>query len=109
MRALLSNLHGYTYRTLWQVCMDPCLLLVGTKSFCIPCNPSVTKKPQLPMPIHLHAGGWFARDTSVLRKVGGVLLQPSGSTATKFSRLLVGKDAFDLCEAPTRAAIYEVC
>ena len=69
-------------------------------------HPGVTRKPQASC---LRAGGWFARDPSVLKKVGGVLLQPSGSKATNFSRLLVGKDAFDLCQAPTRDAIFKVC
>ena len=58
------------------------------------------------------AGGWFARDAGVLRRVGDVLLtgQASASRGGKFSfqRWLVAEDAFDLADADTTKAIFEV-
>lgn len=53
-------------------------------------------------------GGYFATDAGLLRKVGGVLLDPGSRLDTRLSRWLVAKDAFDLAEVPVSQAIYQV-
>ena len=53
-------------------------------------------------------GGYFARDPSVLRRVGDVILDPSQRSTGTLSRWLVGKDAFDLAEEASRNALYQV-
>lgn len=55
------------------------------------------------------AGGYFARDTSVLRRVGDVILDPSQRCSGTLRRWLVGKDAFALAGEASRLALYQVC
>ena len=54
------------------------------------------------------AAGYFARDPSVLRRVGDVLLDPSTRSTGPLKRWLVGKDAFNLAEEASRHALYQV-
>ena len=53
------------------------------------------------------AGGWFARDAGVLRKVGAALLSPSTKVDVPLSRWLNAVDAFDQSDKATSTAIYE--
>ena len=55
-----------------------------------------------------HAGGFFARDASVLRSVGSVLLDQSTRSTGTLKRWLVGTDAFDLAETDSKQALYQV-
>ncbi|WP_142850239.1 amidase [Telmatospirillum sp. J64-1] len=48
--------------------------------------------------------GWFARDASILRKVGEALL-PSGRGGVPVKRILLAEDAFALLDAPVRDAL----
>ncbi len=60
------------------------------------------------MKVNACAGGYFARDPSVLRRVGDVILDPSQRSSGTLSRWLVGKDAFDLAGEASRHALYQV-
>ena len=53
------------------------------------------------------AGGYFARSAEILRRAGDVLLDPATKSGTPLTRLLVGRDAFDLADPATSAAIYQ--
>ena len=53
------------------------------------------------------AGGWFARDAGVLKKVGAVLLNPSTKVDAPLKRCLTAADAFDHSDKATSTAIYE--
>ena len=61
-----------------------------------------------PKQVSVGAAGYFARDSSVLRRVGDVLLDPSTRSTGPLKRWLVGKDAFDLAEDASRRALYQV-
>jgi amidase len=50
--------------------------------------------------------GWFARDPSLLRRVGQVLLPPA-LTAPRPSELLIADDAFELADAEVRDALAQ--
>lgn len=49
----------------------------------------------------------FARDATLLQRVGEVLLPTASRQAHTLKRWLVGKDAFGLAEPQTATAIYE--
>ena len=53
------------------------------------------------------AGGFFAREPSILRRVGDVLLDRSQRSRGTLRRWLVGVDAFDLADETTRLALYK--
>ena len=55
----------------------------------------------------MYAGGWFARNAQVLRKVGEVLLKPSSKQDAPLTRWLTAADAFDHSDKATSQAIYE--
>ena len=55
-----------------------------------------------------HAGGFFARDASVLRSVGSVLLDQSTRSTRTLKRWLVGTDAFEFAETDSKQALYQV-
>jgi amidase len=54
------------------------------------------------------AGGYFARSAELLRRAGDVLLDPATKSGAPLTHALVAKDAFDLADPPTSAAIYQV-
>jgi amidase len=56
----------------------------------------------------LSTGGFFAKDASLLRKVGDVLLDPSTKKESTLRRWLVAKDAFGLAEPAVSSAIHQV-
>ena len=55
-----------------------------------------------------HAGGFFAREAGVLRRVGNVLLDQSTRSTGVLKRWLVGTDAFDLAQDDAKQALYQV-
>jgi amidase len=56
----------------------------------------------------LRAGGWFATNATILRKVGQVLLEPATRKEAALSRWLVARDAFDTADSETAKALYNV-
>lgn len=55
----------------------------------------------------IYAGGWFARNAQVLRKVGEVLLDSSSKQDAPLTRWLTAADAFDHSDKATSQAIYK--
>ncbi len=55
----------------------------------------------------IYAGGWFARNAQVLRKVGEVLLDSSSKQGAPLTRWLTAADAFDHSDKATSQAIYK--
>lgn len=55
----------------------------------------------------MYAGGWFARNAQVLRKVGEVLLEPSAKQDAPLTRWLTAADAFYHSDKATSQAIYK--
>ncbi len=48
--------------------------------------------------------GWFARDAETFARIGAVILPPATETARP-RRLVIAEDAFELADAPVRAAL----
>ncbi|XP_061364687.1 outer envelope protein 64, mitochondrial-like [Gastrolobium bilobum] len=71
-----------------------------------PSHGAVSTVGILPNAQSLDTIGWFARDPSVLHRVGHVLLQLN-SVDTKRSRCIIfADDLFQLCEVPTQKTMY---
>ncbi|GLC35083.1 hypothetical protein PLESTM_000277700 [Pleodorina starrii] len=60
-----------------------------------------------PLAPSFDTAGWFARDASVLRAAGSVLLDPASRGPTRLGRWLVARDAFALADPSTGRAIYD--
>jgi amidase len=60
-----------------------------------------------PLAPSFDTGGWFARDASLLAKVGEVLLEGPSVRLPTPTRWLVGVDAFEICPNDVTGAIYE--
>ena len=58
----------------------------------------------MPLAPSFDTAGWFARDAGLLRRVGEVLLGEAAAAAAP-GRLLLAEDAFELADAPARAAL----
>ncbi|KAL4427625.1 hypothetical protein ABPG75_001714 [Micractinium tetrahymenae] len=71
-----------------------------------PTHGRVSLAGAVPLAPSFDTAGWFTRDAGVLRRVGGVLLDPSSRRPAQLRRLLVAADAFALAEQATVAALY---
>ena len=72
-----------------------------------PTHGRVSLQGAVPLAASFDTAGWCAREASVLRRAGGVLLPPAGRRPTAFRRLLVAADAFGLAEEATARALYD--
>jgi len=52
--------------------------------------------------------GWFARDAALMKRAGQVLLPSASARPTRFARLLVAADAFQLADQSVQEQIYAV-
>jgi amidase len=71
-----------------------------------PTHGRVSVRGIVPLAPSFCTAGWFARDASLLRRVGGVLLDPATRRPAQLRRLLVATDAFALADEPTCQALY---
>ena len=71
-----------------------------------PTHGRVSLAGSVPLAPSFDTGGWFARDPALLRRAGGVLLDPRSARPTTLKRWLVGRDAFALADPATAQAIY---
>lgn len=58
-----------------------------------------------PIFYHFHLTGWFARDPSVLRQVGNVLLQASSTEPRRTRRLIFADDCFQFYKVPKQKTV----
>jgi len=72
-----------------------------------PTHGRVSLAGAVPLAPSFDTGGWFARDSMVLRRAGEVLLDPSTRRPAQLRRLLVAADAFALAQEDTAQALYE--
>jgi amidase len=58
-----------------------------------------------PLAPSMDTAGWFARDATLLQRVGQVIFATPAATTAGFSRLLIAEDAFETVEAVARPAL----
>ncbi|MDP4097990.1 amidase [Paenibacillus sp. P96] len=69
-----------------------------------PTHGIVSEKGVIPLARSFDTVGWMARDPETLRRVGEVLL-PESVSASGFSRVLIGEDAWELADAESKEAL----
>ncbi|XVF67217.1 hypothetical protein PTKIN_Ptkin10aG0102300 [Pterospermum kingtungense] len=79
----------------------------GILGFC-PSHGAVSTIGLLPNSQSLDAIGWFARDPSILHRVGHVLLQLKAVEPRKARRLVFADDLFQLSKVPKQKTVYVV-
>ncbi|WP_042161058.1 amidase [Paenibacillus gorillae] len=70
-----------------------------------PTHGSVSEKGVIPLASSFDTVGWMARDLSLLRQVGDVLLPENPAPGSEFSRILIGEDAWELADSESREAL----
>lgn len=72
-----------------------------------PTHGRISLEGAVPLAPSFDTAGLFARDPSVLRRAGSVLLNPASRWPAALKRLLVATDAFELAEEATSRALYD--